>query len=177
MLLSMTSYAQTITVAADHTLNTDFSKYNTFGWTSQVDSEIDEGFYFLNDLVLKSQIRDAVKGELLGLGYTQETEPDLLVNFRVFDKPTRIKGYEGYGRDYWDGEEYRLISDTTSYDVEAGTLLISLVDREAGSIVWQGFASGLIDDDEFIKDKGKIHEAANLIFEEYNRRAKEYTRR
>lgn len=177
MLMSLATYAQTITVAADQQLNTDFSKFKTFNWASQVDSELDQDYYFLNDLILKSQIRDAVKSELMGLGYTQDSNPDMVVNFRVFDRPTQIKGYEGYGVTYWGDEQYRLISDTTTYAVEAGTLLISLVDREEGNIVWQGFASGLIEDDKFIKDEGSIHEAVNLIFEEYNQRAREYSKR
>ncbi len=170
--------AQEITVAADKRLNHDFSQYKTFHWSSQIDSKLDEGHYFLDDLVLKSQIRDAVEAELLGLGYEQDpTEPDLVVSFRVFDEPVQIKGYEGYGTGYFGDEEYRLISDTTTYDVEAGTLLISLVDREEGAMVWHGFASGLIEKDEFIKEKRTIHEAVALIFEEYHANAREYTRR
>jgi len=68
------------------------------------------------------------------------------------------------------------VSDTTSYVVEPGTLLISLVDRKKGSLVWQGFASGLIDNNTFIKDEGKIREAVNLIFDEYGMRATDYDR-
>lgn len=170
--------AQTIKVESDRNLDTDFSEYKTFYWASQVDSWLDEGFYFLNDLTMKSMIRDAVKGELMGLGYgLQSHEPDLIVNFRVFDKPVTLKGYEGYGSSYWTDEKYREASDTTSYDVQAGTLLVSLADRESGRVIWQGFASGLIEDDAFIKDEGKIREAVNLIFEEFDQRAKEYTRK
>lgn len=171
------SYAQSITVASDKRLNTDFSKYKTFYWASQVDNTLDEGFFFLNDLIFKANVREAVAAELQGLGYTLEpNNPDLIVNFRVFEEPVRLKGQEGYGSTYW-GEQYRSISDTTSYEVEAGTLLVSLVDRQNGEIVWHGFASGLIDNDKFIKDEGKIREAANLIFEEYGLRAKEYSRK
>jgi hypothetical protein len=179
VVLGITStYAQSITVASDRRMDTDFSKYKTFYWASQVDDKLDEGLYFLNDLVLKANTREAVEAELLGLGYTLDAnEPDLIVNFRVFEEPVRLKGLEGYGTSYWGGEQYRSISDTTSYEVEAGTLLVSLVDREKGEIVWNGFASGLIDDDKFIKDEGKIREAANLIFEEYGLRAREYSKK
>ena len=170
--------AQTITVESDRVLDTDFSEYKTFYWASQVDSWLDEGMYFLNDLTMKALVRDAVKSELMGLGYAlQSAEPDLIVNFRVFEEPVTLKGYEGYGTSFWGDERYREISDTTSYDVEAGTLLVSMADRESGKVIWQGFASGLIKDDTFIKDEGKIREAVNLIFEEYNQRAKEYTRK
>jgi hypothetical protein len=172
------AHAQTITVASDKDTDADFSRYKTFYWTSQVDNELDEEFYFLNDLVFKAQIRDAVKSELMGIGYKMDAAaPDLIVNFRVFDKATRIKGREGYGTGYWDGEEYDMISDTTSYPVEAGTLLVSLIDRKKGAIVWHGFASGLINNNQFIKDEGKIREAVNLIFDEYGLRAREYSKR
>lgn len=168
----MGARAQKITVKGDRELNVNFSKYKTFYWASQVDQKLDPGAYFLNDLLLKADIRDAVKHEMEGLGYRPEPmEPDLIVNFRVFDKPVRIKGYEGYGTTYWGEQEVRVPSDTTSYALEAGTLLISLVDRQKGNIVWQGFASGMINNDEFIKDEGKIKEAVNLIFKEYGMRA------
>jgi hypothetical protein len=171
--------AQSITVESDRAMDADFSKYKTFYWASQVDMWLDEGLYFLNDLTMKSMIRDAVKAELMGLGYTlQSDSPDLIVNFRVFDKPVTIKGFEGYGTSYWGGDQrYHAISDTTSYDVEAGTLIVSLADRESGQVVWQGFASGLIENDTFVKEEGKIREAVNMIFEEYNQRAREYSRK
>lgn len=170
--------AQSITVKADRQLDTDFSQYKTFYWSSQADQWLDEGLYFLNDLTMKSMVRDAVKGELMGLGYEMQShEPDLIINFRVFDEPVRIKGYEGYGTGYWGDERFREVEDTTSYNVEAGTLLLSMADRESGKVVWQGFASGLIENDSFVKDEGKIREAVNLIFEEFNQRAKEYTRK
>lgn len=173
-----TAAAQSITVKADRELDTDFDKYKTFYWSSQADAWLDEGMYFLNDLGMKSIIRDAVKAELMGLGYEmQSLEPDLIVNFRVFEKPVTLRGYEGYGQSYWTDERYREMDDTATYDVEAGTLLISMADRRSGKVVWQGFASGLIEDSAFIKDEGKIRQAVNLVFEEFDQRAKEYTRK
>lgn len=127
---------------------------------------------------MKALIRDAVKGEMMGLGYHMQSQnPDLIVNFRVFNQPVTLKGFEGYGNSYWGDETYREISDTTSYDVEAGTLLISMADRESGRVVWQGFASGLIENNAFVKDEGRIREAVNMIFNEFNERAMEYTRK
>lgn len=170
--------AQSIRVEGDRKLDTDFSKFESFYFSTQADAWLDEGMYFLNDLHMKAVIRDAVKAEMMGLGYElQSNEPDLIVNFRVFDKPVTLKGYEGYGESYWSDEKYREPEDTASYDVEAGTLLISMADRESGRVVWQGFASGLIENETFIKEEGKIREAINLIFEEFDQRAKEYTRK
>jgi hypothetical protein len=170
------SYAQSsITVRSEQAEDVDYGTYKTFGWASQVSNELEAGVYFLNDLVLKAQVRDAVKSELLGLGYEMESDqPDLLVNFRVFDKPVTLQSGED-AQSYW-GTDYTGI-ESESYDVEAGTLLVSLADRESGKVIWQGFASGLIDNNQFIKDEGKIHEAVDMIFEEYNERATEYSKK
>jgi hypothetical protein len=180
MAVMTSAWAQNkgITVESDQVLNTDFSKYKTFSFASMIDSDLEVGFYFLNDLIMKSQIREAVRDELLGLGYKFDREnPDLIVNFRVFEKPTTLKGYEGYGTSYWGGAKYRQISDSRSYDVKAGTILINFADTKTSQVVWQGFASGLIDNNKFIKDEGKIREAVNMIMDEYGHRAKEYTRK
>lgn len=170
--------AQTITVQSDKQLNKDLGKYKSFFWTSQVDNKLDPGLFFLNDLVLKAQVRQAVESELMGLGYKMtDTDPDMLVNFRVFEKPTKITGYSAMGPQYWSGTNVRDPESVQEYEVKAGTLMVHLVDKESGEVVWQGFASGLIDGDQFIKDEGKIKEAVNMIFEEYNQRATEYTRK
>ena len=176
---SVSVSAQNITVESDRSLETDFGDYKTFYWSSQADAWLDEGgIYFMNDLGMKAIIRDAVKSELMGLGYQlQSHEPDMIVNFRVFDQPVMLKGYEGYGTSYWSDERYRQISDTTSYQVEAGTLLISLAERQSGKVVWQGFASGLIENNAFVKEEGVIRQAVNMIFEDLDQRAKEYTRK
>ncbi len=57
-----------------------------------------------------------------------------------------------------------------------GTLIVSLVDRKTGTMVWQGFASGLINNHEFIKDEAKVREAVSLIFDEFGMRATDYDR-
>lgn len=158
------AFAQDITVQGYGASDADnLDKYKTYYWASMVDSDLKEGnIYFLNDLVLKADLRDAIRGELRGRGYTEQKQnPDMIVNFRVFDKPVRLKGYTdaGYGASYWGPTELRDARDTTSYQVEAGTLLISLVDRKSGQMIWQGFASGLIKGSAFLKDKVKLSEA------------------
>ncbi len=166
------SQSGSVTVDADKKLNTDFSNYKTYAWSSQVDSKLDEGIYFLNDLVLKERIRNATGYEMDSRGYRKASQsPDLLVNFRVFEQPTTIKGYSGYGTTYWGTQEVREPEDTTSFQVERGTVIINLIDTKTGSMVWRGFASGLMDGNVFNKNEDKIKEAVHLIFEEYPVRA------
>jgi hypothetical protein len=171
--------AQTIRVRSEAAENMNFAKYKTFTWASQVSSELDPGLYFLNDLSMKSQVREAVKAELMGRGYREiPGDADLVVNFRVFDKATKIKSMEDYGSDYWGETQFTGISETIpSVDIEAGTLLLSLADRAQGKVIWQGFASGLIDNNQFVKDEVKVREAVKLIFENFNHTVTDYSRK
>ena len=169
--------AQTIQVEGDQRLEADISKFKTFAFASQVDNKLDPGMYFLNDLMLKQTVREAVQSELQGLGYTKgQGSADLLVNFRLFDKPVTLRGFEGMGSTYWGTDEVRDPDAVTQYDVKAGTLMVHLVDAKKGQVIWQGFASGLIENDQFVKDPSKVREAVNMIFEEFGQRANEYTR-
>ncbi len=164
---SKMSGTQHVTVDTEKKLNTDFSKYKTYAWASQVDNKLDPGFYFLNDLELKARIRDAVKYEMDARAYTfQRQSPDLIVNFRVFEKPTKIQGYTGYGTTYF-GNEVREPEDATTFDVKAGSIVVNLVDEKTGQVVWRGLISGLTNDNGFDRSQNKIKESINLIFEKY----------
>jgi len=174
------TYAQGITVHSEQADNIDYSKYKNFAWASSVSNDLEPGVYFMNDLVLKAQIREAVKSELMGRGYNLSETPDqsdMVVNFRVFDKAVTLRGNEGYGESYWGSDSFGGISDEITYDVQPGTLLVSLADRKSGKVIWQGFASGLIDNNQFVKDEVKIREATKSIFDEFSQHAKEYTRK
>ena len=179
LLMSLTASGQEVTTHSYREDDVDFRRYRTYFWASQALSQRDEGSYFLNDLVLKSDVRDAVHGELEGRGYRpNESDPDLLVNFRVVGKDVMLRGPNGYGPAYWEkGELFSNDSRRNEIKVNAGTLIISLLDRNAGKVVWEGFASGVIEKNEFKINEGKIREAVNLIFEEYGNRVDEYTRR
>lgn len=163
---------QNVQVNSDKQLNIDWSKYKTYAWASQVDSKLDPGIYFLNDLVLKERIRNAVGYEMDGRGYEKVSQsPDIIVNFRVFDQPTTLKGYTGYGTSYWGSQEVRQPEDTTSYNVERGTLIVNVIDTKSGETIWRGFASGLMNGTAFNKEEEKIREAVNLIYQDYPARA------
>jgi hypothetical protein len=170
--------AQEITIQIREDTEVDLAHTKTYGWASQVDHALDAGNYFLNDIVLKTDIKDAVREELEARGYRQEsTSADIIVNFRVFDEPVVLSGYEGYGAAYWGDVEFQVPADSANTELDAGTLIISIIDRRAGRLVWQGFASGLMENNKFVKDEGKIRNAVNLVFEKYNYRASEYTKR
>lgn len=178
LLVALQSGAQVIDVHSQKDPDTDFSRFRTYSWASQIEDVLDEDRFFLNDLVFKADTRDAVRRELESRGYrVDRNKPDLIVNFRVYDRKATLKGYQGYGSRYWHMDEYNPARDIKSVEVEAGTLIISLLDRARGVVVWQAYASGLGNAGAFEKEEGKIREAVNLIFEDFGIRVNEYTRR
>ncbi len=175
LLSACSRQANVVTVDADKKLNTDFSQYKSFTWASQVDSKLDPGFYFLNDLELKDRIRNAVSYELEARGYAVNRQsPDLIVNFRVFDKATTIKGYTGYGTTYFGAEEVREPEDAKTFEVKAGSIILNLIDKKSGQVVWRGLASGLTNANGFDRNENKVKEAVKLMFDKYEYRADKY---
>lgn len=177
-MVAQITTGQEISVRSQKDPDTDFGKYTTYYWAEQVDKVLDEGRFFLNDLILKADIRNAVRAELDAHGYKlQPNNPDLIVNFRVFEKKTQLKGYQGYGSTFWGPHEYNAAFDNKIVEVEAGTLILCIVDRVSKVLIWQGMAFGLNDHDAFTKDEGKIREAISLLLDDYGIRVAEYTRR
>lgn len=167
--------AQDVTIDSETKPNTDFSKFKTYTWASQVDSQSDQGQYFLNDLTLKKQIKDAVSYAMDGRGYQLTRQnPDLIVNFRVFDKPTTIKGYTGSNSGYFNANEVQGLGDEQDIQVKEGTILVNIIDTKTSQAVWRGLASGLTSDNAFNRQESKVREAVNLIFNKYAYRADKY---
>lgn len=175
--LTKFAYGQEIVVSSIKHPEADFTHYVTYNWAVQVDYDTDDESYFLDDLMFKSDIREAVRNSLESLGYRPDaTAPDLIVNFRVFEKKTMLNGFEGYGVNYWNPKEYSPESGRR-VDVNAGTIILSIVDRRQGVLVWEGVASGLVTQGEFVKEEGKLREAVDLMMNQYGTRANEYTKR
>ena len=150
-------------VAMDERPGTDFERYETYSWTENV-VNADAGAY-LNNRVLKSTIQDAIEYELEARGYeNKDNNADMLINFRVFEEPTEFQGYVDSDLD--EGE-FIEAEDAKTYQLEAGTLLIQLMDKEEGTVVWQGFASGIMDGEVFDKSPERIKEAVHEIFDKY----------
>ena len=167
--------AQNVIVDSETKPDTDFSKFKTYTWASQVDNTLDQGRYFLSDQTLKKQIRDAVSYAMDGRGYQfTRQNPDLIVNFRVFDKPTTIKGYTGGNSGYFGANEVQGLGDEQDIQVKEGTIIVNIVDTKTDQAIWRGLASGLTSGNSFNRQEGKIREAVNLIFNKYAYRADKY---
>lgn len=188
-LLTTSVFAQDYKVTADKDLSAPFDTYKTYAWANQVRSAKNLA-YVINDAILNTRIKNAVAYELAARNYTMnEQDPDLLVNYRVFDEPVEMTGYEGYfhDTDFWGTDEVKNAAPTmlprsnivanndtpaldkgTEYYFDKGTVMVQLVDADKGVVVWQGYASGLTDGMVFDKDEEHIAKAISLIFDRYD---------
>lgn len=161
-------------VASDRNLEVDLSNYTTFDWSSHAANQYD--IFFLSDALVKHRIREAVQYELEARGYEYtQSDADLVVNFRVFEEPVTIEGYSETFTDenYWGPNEIRkdaigLIpepelrqaDDQQKYFMEQGSLMVQLVDRNTGELVWQGYITEMMTSDE----KNKVQQSVHKIF-------------
>lgn len=139
-------------------LNSDFYKYKSFGWTEMASAN--------------EYIKKAIQEELIARGYHQdERNSDLIVSYRVLEKRTRVNGFVGEPT-VVRGEESRNVEDTTSYTLEPGTLMVSMIDRKTSEVVWDAFASGLATPDSFAVRPEKAREVVRRIFDEFKHRSR-----
>lgn len=178
-----------VTVASDKSLTAEFSSFETFDFARQI-GEDQVRIFFLDDALLKENIKDAVTYELEARGYEHtNSNPDLLVNFRVLEEETEFTGYTGVYRDenYWTSTEMRkdmigLVPEAEvrsaenqrTYLLDEGTLMVHLVDTNSGELIWQGYASGVMDGEIIDGEEDKVKEAVSLIFQTYDWRADDY---
>jgi hypothetical protein len=182
------------TVAGQQAIGPDvnFNEYSTYTWSTQVGGP-NGGAMFLNDLILKRKIVHAVAHELDARGYKySEQDPDLIVNFRVFEESTEIRNVRDIGPGFW-GPGEAIIEGTGAvpspmrptatmrggsvpkgveaeqapYRLEAGSIFVQMVDKDTGEVVWQGFASGLTDGNVFSKDEERVNTAVSKIFQQF----------
>ena len=137
-------------------------------------------YYFVlpsEDPTVNTTLTNAVEDEMGGRGYKQNpTNPDLLISYKIFDHTTKIKGYaEDAPQLNHVGTEVRPSKDTVTYALKPGTILITLIDAKTSNVVWEGFASGIVQDYDIFNDKTKIKEAINLIYKKYEWRADKYS--
>lgn len=127
------------------------------------------------DQATNEVIKDAISNELEGRGY-RENDPsgDLIVVYQVFDQRAQLHGYSTS-----DGTPQQATdtSDTTTFILEPGSLMISLIDAKTSEMVWNGFSSGLVNNSAFTTDEADIKESIHTIFENFRHtadRAKRY---
>ena len=161
-----------LSVQTDYDREADFSAYRTFYWSDDFQNQNSGNNnepLFYNTLV-KKRLKQAIQRVLEGKGYTLSSEvPDLLVSSQVVveERSTARNNYPYYP--FYFGY-YGGFNNVTTSDQKEGDVVINLIDREKKQLVWQGYASGVLEMDTEDRQE-EINEAVTVILSEYQHRA------
>lgn len=143
-------------------------QYRTFGFVAHPDTD-KSGYTTLTTRYLK----EAVTREMLARGYTESSEPDLVINFdvgtqnKVESTPGPAVGV-GYGRWGWRGWGWGVgYGGSDVRTVTEGSLTIDVVDRSKSALVWSGTAEGRLTKKALQNPEPAIDSAVNAIFAKY----------
>jgi hypothetical protein len=184
--------AYTVATDLNRDADVDFAQYQSFTFAEQLMDE-NKNEFFMRNSDLKENLKDAVMHEMKARGYDKKDgEGDLIVNFRVIEEPMQMTGFPnntmadnagfwgtgevagatGAGADAGLGTAAGGVDAATgqvTYNLEKGSILVQMVDRETGLLVWQGHATGITDEENI--DNKSIRQAVSLIFDEFTQRA------
>jgi hypothetical protein len=140
----------------DYDEDRDFSKYESFDVRRQV---INAKSPALNSSLVKDRIANAIRKELSDDGlFKDATQPDLIVNFRLGAQTEKDVETFRAGR--------RLRRTRVVVDEHAeGTLVVDLVERSSGELVWRGIYEDR--EGDFGKLAKKLDEDVKKLFEDY----------
>lgn len=171
LLLSACSSLQT---QYDYDPDIDFSQYKSFAW---VDTSDKQNTPYHLDGLMDQRVKSAVNTELQAKGFKQvaKTEADLLVNYLT--KVDKKMNVDTFNTQYGYYPYYGRFGMTPMTDHQAvvseykvGTLIIDLVDRKTGHLVWRGSVEKTLDEnsnDTPQQRAAKISEAVNKVFINY----------
>ncbi|WP_299793807.1 DUF4136 domain-containing protein [uncultured Shewanella sp.] len=145
MALSACSSMKT---SSDYDPAANFSDIKTYAWVEQKNQDTS---YHLDGL-MDQRVRAAVESQLSLKGVTQSDPQtaDILVNYLTkVDKKINVDtfntnfGYHPYYGSPW-GMSGSMHTQTTVREYEVGTLILDMIDRETGKLIWRGSVADTI---------------------------------
>ncbi|AEE67350.1 lipoprotein [Bordetella pertussis] len=162
------------TLRSDYDHSANFAQYRTFAFMSPLGT--DRAGY---SSLLTERLKQATRGQLEMRGYTyDESKPDLLVNFngklqektQVTPAPPPMGPYYGYRAGFYGGWPGYGWGDDV-YQYTEGTLNIDLIDARRRQLVWEGVATGEVNDLDKAQSAASVEQGVAQIFSKYPFRA------
>jgi hypothetical protein len=171
--------SQNVVVGADKSFTSSLNDYSTYAWSENIDQIPSDaiyispsGVYVFNNESVRSKIKNAIEYELSAKGYQKsENNSDMTVLFTITERPGTLKTYNGYQMINNGLDSVRTPESAQTTPIEAGTLIINIIDSKSGVVAWQGFASGILKPD-MLQDDSRIRHAVASIFGKFDFRAK-----
>ena len=129
----------------------DFTKYKSFCWLNGCEFTY-TGPTYLNDSLLREKIKNAIVSELNEKGLRQDdNNPDLLVDFHITVENESNIIYHHQGDD--DNYTFKPFPQEEVINYLKGTIVIDMVDKVAGKMVWRSEAVGYMDTHPDLSEK------------------------
>ncbi|WP_394128953.1 DUF4136 domain-containing protein [Shewanella maritima] len=135
---------------SDFDPSVSFDNYKTYAWVKQKNT----GEKYHLDGLMDQRVRSAIDAEMAakGMKKVDADSADLLVNYLTkVDKKINVDtfnnnfGYYPYHRGGW-AYGGSMHTQTTVREYKVGTLIVDLVDKEKGALVWRGTVADTIRD-------------------------------
>ena len=138
----------------------DYDTYKTYAWAGSAQIVFDPiGQWEQPTLDTDEEVRFVINRELRSRGLNQvENSPDLLVAFAA-----------GVDTTVMELKEDPATQDKMLTNVPKAALVIALIDANTGYVVWLGFASAEVQEQQTIENiRARIDYAVSQIFRRYN---------
>ena len=95
----------------------------------------------------------------------------MIVIFSITEQPGALLTKNGF-QTFLGGDENGTSTAMHPTKIDAGTLLINVLDAKSDKVAWQGYASGILKRG-MINDKMKVREAVSSIFKKFHFKVKQ----
>ncbi len=146
------SVASAQDVRTNYMPGTDFAKFHTYAWVSQVQGVPSVGGH--PDQILDAQVKQAIDAQMVSKGFNKVEDSgkaDLLLGYQLaIDQETQINGFANtWGGGNWGGwgpwgNSFGTFSAATSPNY-IGTFVVGMYDPAAKKLVWIGAAQHAIE--------------------------------
>ena len=141
----------------DYRYSTHFKKYQTYAF---VDCERDTN-------ILCEDVQQAIQYQMRARGYEFDAQKaNVFVNFSIYYDRLKYKGYEQPSLINWvSTEDDNYMYRPVKYDLEKGTLMVSMIEAESSEVVWRGYATGIFN--KASSKKNYFKSIVRNIFDQY----------
>ncbi|MGS0824659.1 DUF4136 domain-containing protein [Shewanella sp. 0m-8] len=167
------SACSSLKTSSDYDPGVNFSEVKTYAW---VQKKTDDATYHLDGL-MDQRVRNAVEDQLQlkGLTRTDAATADVLVNYLTkVDKKINVDtfntnyGYNPYYGPGWGWSGSAGHSQTTVREYEVGTLILDMVDRKTGQLIWRGSVADTMRDKDTPEERVEVvNEAVGALLLNY----------
>ncbi|EDQ01784.1 conserved exported protein of unknown function [Shewanella benthica] len=154
------SACSTLKTSSDYDPAANFNDVKTYAW---IVKKTQDSTYHLDGL-MDQRIRAAVDSQLSakGITLTDAATADILVNYLTkVDKKINVDtfstnyGYNPYYGSRW-GYSGSMNTQTRVREYEVGTLILDMVNRETGKLIWRGSVADTIRDQHTPEERAEV---------------------